>query len=300
MLTVPNVGATWIPDLWGQVRHTIEAATETAQATAADLENTRLLLQSELALFYFQLHGLDAEKQLLDSNVVAYGRALELTKNRYDQGVVSQVDVAQAQTQLEQTRAQATDTLVSRQQFEHAIAILIGKPPSQLTISPAPLTTNIPAIPGMIPSELLERRPDIAGNERRVAAANAQIGVTIAAYYPTLTLGASGGLQSSSLLSSVHLAKPLLVVGADFIGNHLRRRAPPGHQPSRRARPTIRRSRIIARACSRPFKTWRTIYPRCEFWSRNRANRPTPSAMLSGPCNSPTPSIRAGSRPTCR
>jgi NodT family efflux transporter outer membrane factor (OMF) lipoprotein len=201
ILTVPTVGATWVPDLWGQVRHNIEAATATAQASAADLENIRLVLQTELALFYFQLHGLDAEKQLLDSNVVGYERALGLTVNRYNQGVVSQVDVAQAQTQVEQTRAQATETLVARQQFEHTIAILIGKPPSQLTISPAPLTTNLPAIPGVIPSELLERRPDIAANERRVAAANAQIGVAIAAYYPTLSLGASGGLQSSSLLT---------------------------------------------------------------------------------------------------
>jgi NodT family efflux transporter outer membrane factor (OMF) lipoprotein len=201
VLTVPNVGATWVPDLWGQVRRSIEAATATAQASAGDLENVRLILQSELALDYFQLHGLDAEKQLLDSNVVAYQRALVLTQNRYNEGVASQVDVAQAQTQLEQTRAQSTDTLVTRQQLEHAIAILTGRPPSQLTISPAPLTTNIPAIPGLIPSELLERRPDIAANERRVAAANAQIGVTIAAYYPTVSLGASGGLQSSSILS---------------------------------------------------------------------------------------------------
>lgn len=201
ILTVPNVGATWVPDLWGQVRRNIEATTATAQASAADLENVRLVLQSEVALDYFQLHGLDAEKQLLDSNVVGYNRALGLTLNRYNQGVASQVDVAQAQTQLEQTRAQSTDTLVLRQQLEHAIAILIGKPPSALTVPPAPLTTNIPVIPGVIPSELLERRPDIAANERRVAAANAQIGVTIAAYYPTISLGASGGLQSSSLLT---------------------------------------------------------------------------------------------------
>jgi NodT family efflux transporter outer membrane factor (OMF) lipoprotein len=201
VLTVPSVGATWTPDLWGQVRRNIEAAVDTAQAAAADLENVRLTLQSELALDYLQLHGLDAEKQLLDSNVVGYDRALRLTVSRYNQGVVSQVDVAQAQTQLEQTRAQATDTLVQRQQFEHAIAILIGKPPSALTVVTAPITAALPAIPGLLPSDLLERRPDIAGNERRVASANAQIGVTIAAYYPTVTLGASGGLESSSLLS---------------------------------------------------------------------------------------------------
>jgi NodT family efflux transporter outer membrane factor (OMF) lipoprotein len=208
VLTIPNVGATWTPDLWGQIRRTIESATDTAQASAADLENARLSIQGEVALDYFQLRGQDAQKQLLDSTVKAYEDALRLTQNRYNQGVASQVDVVQAQTQLEQTRAQSTDTEVTRQQFEHAIAILIGKPPSQLTIpmSPvaaptAPAAANIPAVPGVIPSELLERRPDIAGNERRVAAANAQIGVAISAYYPTLSLGASGGLEGSSLLS---------------------------------------------------------------------------------------------------
>jgi NodT family efflux transporter outer membrane factor (OMF) lipoprotein len=223
VLTVPNVGATWTPDLWGQIRRTIESATATAQASAADIENARLTIQGELALDYFQLRGQDAQKQLLDSTVTAYDQALLLTQNRYNQGVASQVDVVQAQTQLEQTRAQSTDTEVTRQQFEHAIAILIGQPPSQLTIAVVPVTSpaatggaastaqitastaqiasSLPPIPGVIPSELLERRPDIAGNERRVAAANAQIGVAIAAYYPTLSLGASGGLQGSSLLS---------------------------------------------------------------------------------------------------
>jgi len=201
LLTIPTVGASWAPDLWGQVRRQIESATATAQAGAGDLENARLSIQSELALDYFQMHGLDAEKALLDSNVKAYEQALSLTMNRFNQGVASQVDVAQAQTQLEQTRAQSTDTLVARQQFEHAIAILTGKPPSQLTIAAAPIASQPPVIPGELPSELLERRPDIAANERRVAAANAQIGVAIAAYYPNVTLSASGGLESSSLLS---------------------------------------------------------------------------------------------------
>jgi NodT family efflux transporter outer membrane factor (OMF) lipoprotein len=202
------VTASWVPDLWGQVRRTIESAAATAQASAADLENARLSIQGELALDYFQLRGQDAQKQLLDSTVTAYTQALTLTRNRYAQGVASQVDVAQAETQLVQTQAQSTDTQVTRQTFEHAIAILIGKPPSELTIplipvaSPtAPAAANLPEIPGLIPSELLERRPDIAGSERRVAAANAQIGVAISAYYPTLSLGASGGIQSSSLLS---------------------------------------------------------------------------------------------------
>jgi NodT family efflux transporter outer membrane factor (OMF) lipoprotein len=215
VLAVPTAGATWTPDLWGQIRRTIESATATAQASAADIENARLSIQGEVALDYFQLRGQDAQKQLLDSTVKAYEEALRLTVHRYDQGVASQVDVVQAQTQLEQTRAQSTDTEVTRQTFEHAIAILIGKPPSDLTIPAppvpassaevaalvAPASASLPAIPGVIPSELLERRPDIAGNERRVAAANAQIGVAISAYYPTLSLGASGGLESSSLLS---------------------------------------------------------------------------------------------------
>jgi NodT family efflux transporter outer membrane factor (OMF) lipoprotein len=222
VLTVPNVGATWTPDLWGQIRRTIESATATAQASAADLENARLTIQGEIALDYFQLRGQDAQKQLLDSTVTAYEAALRLTENRYNQGVASQVDVVQAQTQLEQTRAQSTDTEVTRQQFEHAVAILIGEPPAQLSIAVVPvaspaapgaastaqitastaqIASSLPPIPGVIPSELLERRPDIAGNERRVAAANAQIGVAISAYYPTLSLGASGGLQGSSLLS---------------------------------------------------------------------------------------------------
>ena len=196
-LVLPTVGATWEPDLWGQVRNTIESSVATAQASAADMGNVRLLQQTELALDYFQLHGLDAQKQLLDSTVAAYEKALELTMNRYKQGVVSQVDVVQAQTQLTQTKAQSTDTQIVRQQLEHAIAILIGKTPSELTIPPAPIDENPPPIPGVLPSELLERRPDVAANERRVAAANALIGVAKAAFYPTLTLSASGGFSGT-------------------------------------------------------------------------------------------------------
>jgi NodT family efflux transporter outer membrane factor (OMF) lipoprotein len=201
LLTIPTVGASWEPDFFGGVHRTVESAVDTAQATAADMETTRLLLQSELALDYFQLHGLDAQKELLDSTVKDYAKALELTMNRFNQGVASQVDVAQAQTQLAQTQAQATDTTVARQQFEHAIAILLGKPPSEFSIPVTPIVSTPPSVPGVLPSELLERRPDVAANERRVAAANAQIGVAIAAYYPNITLSAGGGLESTSLLS---------------------------------------------------------------------------------------------------
>jgi NodT family efflux transporter outer membrane factor (OMF) lipoprotein len=201
LLTFPSISASWEPDIFGSFRRSIEAATATAQATAADLANLRLLLQTEVALDFFQLHGLDAQKQLLDDNVQAYQQALQLTINRYNQGVASQVDVAQAETQLEQTRAQATDTVVVRQQLEHAIAVLLGKPPSELSIPFAPLKALPPPIPGAIPSQLLERRPDIAGNERRVAAANAEVGVAISNYYPTVILSAGGGLEAAGLTS---------------------------------------------------------------------------------------------------
>jgi NodT family efflux transporter outer membrane factor (OMF) lipoprotein len=201
LLTFPDVTASWIPDLWGQVRKTVAGNVDTAQATAASLANVRLVLESELALDYYQLHGLDAQKQLLDTTIVAYQRALDLTVNRYNQGVASQVDVAQAQTQLQQTTAQSTDTLVLRQQYEHAIAVLLGRPPSELSIPVSAIKVDPPGIPFGVPSELLERRPDIAQNERLVAAANEQIGVALTAYYPTLTLGAAGGLEGSSLLN---------------------------------------------------------------------------------------------------
>ncbi len=193
--------ATWVPDLWGQIHKTIESTAELAQVDAANLENARLSLQSELALDYFQLRGLDGQWQLLDNTVVAYQRALELTQNRFNQGVASQIDVVQAQTQLETTRAQATETRVARAQFEHAIAILMGKTPTDLTISVAGIAVQPPAIPGTLPSDLLERRPDIAANERQVASANAQIGIAQAAFYPTLSLSVSGGLEGTSLLN---------------------------------------------------------------------------------------------------
>jgi NodT family efflux transporter outer membrane factor (OMF) lipoprotein len=201
LITLPTVGATWEPDLWGAVHRLVEANVATAQATEAQLENTRLSLQSTLALDYFLLRGLDTQKQLLDTTVQAYEKALELTQNRYNQGIASQVDVAQAQTQLAQTQAESTDTQVLRQQYEHAIAILLGKAPSELTLEFSPILVDPPSIPGVLPSELLERRPDIAANERQVAAANAEIGVQIAAYYPNVTLGASGGFEGNSLLN---------------------------------------------------------------------------------------------------
>ena len=186
-------------DLWGQVRRTIESSRENAQASAGDLENVSLSLHSELAFDYFSLRGLDLQKQLLDATVVDFEKALQLTQARYHGGVASDVDVAQAETQLETTRAQDIETGVARAQFEHAIAVLSGQNASTFTIPPTPLTASPPQLPLGVPSELLERRPDIAAAERRVASANAQIGIATAAYYPQISLAASGGLESSAI-----------------------------------------------------------------------------------------------------
>ena len=190
--------ASWEPDLWGNIRNTVRANALTAEATLADLENVRLTVKAELAADYFQLRAVDAQKHLLDSTVVAYRESLQLAQARYQTGIASDQDVAQAETQLNTTEAQATDLGIQRAQLEHAIALLVGKPASTFSIPIEPLTSNPFAIPFGVPSSLLERRPDIAAAERRVAAANAQIGVARAAYFPALTLSGSAGFQSSS------------------------------------------------------------------------------------------------------
>lgn len=195
------VDASWEIDVWGRIRRLVESSEASAQASAADLENARLSARTELAQDYFQLRTLDTQKQLLDASVADFEKSLELTNNRYASGVVSRADVLQAQTQLKTTQAQAIDVGVQRAQFEHAIALLIGKPASVVSIPAAPLamTTVPPPIPVGVPAEVLERRPDIASAERQVVAANAQIGAALAAYYPTVSLGATGGFESTSL-----------------------------------------------------------------------------------------------------
>lgn len=190
--------ASWAPDLWGSVRSNIESNVASAQASAAIVANVRLLAQAQLAINYFQLRVLDTRRQLLDTSVAAYQKSLDLTRNRYNAGVAARVDVVQAETQLKSTQAQAIDVGVQRAQFEHAIAILIGKPPAELSIEAEQLAVAIPDIPAGLPSQLLERRPDIAAAERQMAAANAQIGVAKAAYFPSLTLSASTGFRANS------------------------------------------------------------------------------------------------------
>lgn len=196
-----GASATWVPDFWGNIHRTIQQSVDNAQVSAAQLENARLSMQAELAGDYMQLRGLDKESRLLEQTVGAYQKALELTQNRFNQGVAARSDITLALTQLYTTQAQATDTQVQRSQYEHAIAVLIGKPPAELTIPVAPLENPPPPIPGALPSQLLERRPDIAAAERQMAAANEQIGINIAAFYPTVSLSASAGLEGTSLLN---------------------------------------------------------------------------------------------------
>jgi NodT family efflux transporter outer membrane factor (OMF) lipoprotein len=194
------ISVSYDADLWGRVRRSIAASREQFQASAADLENVRLELQTELAVDYFEARSLDAQKQLLDDTVVAYQKALQLTQNRYNGGVASKAEVAQAQTQLNQTQAQDIDISVARAEFQHAIAVLIGKPPEGYSLSSMPLKRQPPPIPVGLPSQLLERRPDIAAAERQVAAANEQIGIARSAFFPDLLISATGGLQSGSII----------------------------------------------------------------------------------------------------
>jgi NodT family efflux transporter outer membrane factor (OMF) lipoprotein len=191
--------ATYMVDVWGEVRRSVEASSTTAQASFAELENARLSYQATLAQDYFSLHGIDAEEQLLQTTVASFQQFVDLTTNRYNSGIASQADVAQAQTQLDTTKAQLIDLGVQRAQFEDAIATLTGKSASFFSLEKVSLTGTPPAIPVGMPSTLLERRPDIAEAERQVASANASIGVQVAGYYPQLTLNSSTGLEAIEL-----------------------------------------------------------------------------------------------------
>ncbi len=187
----------WEVDLWGRVRRTVEAGEAGADASAADVANTRLSMQSTLAQTYFQLRAFDAEKGLFEQTVAAYERSLETTQNRYAAGVAAQADVATARTQLENARTQMLALERQRAQLEHALAVLLGRAPSQFGLEAGRLAGVVPGIPAGLPSQLLERRPDIAAAERRTAQANARIGVAQAAWFPDLTIGAQAGYRGS-------------------------------------------------------------------------------------------------------
>ncbi len=211
-----NIGGTlsWEIDLWGQIRRNIESASASAQASGAQLAGVRLSAQAALATNYFELRIADDLQSLLNATVVAFARSLQITQNRYDAGTAAKTDVASAETQLESTRAQAIDVGVGRQQFEHAIAVLIGKPPSELSIAPQSKFAIIPPpAPVGVPSELLERRPDIAAAERLMASANAQVGVAVAAFFPTITLTGSYGYVGPALSGLLSASNVVWAVG---------------------------------------------------------------------------------------
>jgi NodT family efflux transporter outer membrane factor (OMF) lipoprotein len=189
----------WEIDVWGRIRRTIESDSAAAQTSAADLAAARLSAQSSLATNYFSLRTSDLRRRLYEESVAAYGRSLQIVNNQAAAGTASRLDQMQAQTIYEQTRAQLVAEGVNRAQFEHAIAALIGKAPAEVSIAPAPLPTMVPTIDAGIPSALLERRPDIAAAERSMAAANAQIGIAVAAYYPDITLGSSVSFASTMI-----------------------------------------------------------------------------------------------------
>jgi NodT family efflux transporter outer membrane factor (OMF) lipoprotein len=208
----------WEIDLWGRVRRTIEASETGAQASAADLENVRLSLRTDLAQSYLALRVADAQRRVLDDTVAAYERSRALTQNRYNAGVAARAEVVQAQSQLLAAQAQTFDVQAARAQLEHAIAVLAGRLPAELAVAPVETLPALPAVPPGVPSALLERRPDVAAAERRVAVANAEVGVATAAIYPDLTLGATAGLAGTALSSWLSLPNRFWSIGPALAG----------------------------------------------------------------------------------
>lgn len=214
-----NLGVSWELDVWGRLRRGLEADRASAEASLADLAAARLSLQSELVQNYLQLRVMDEQKRLLDATVAAYQRSLRLTQNQYNAGIVPKSDVSQALTQLKSTQAQAIDLDWQRAQLEHAIAVLTGAPPAQFSIAARESIPELPAIPLELPSELLERRPDIAAAERSVIAANAQIGVAKAAYFPDLSLSANGGYRNDSFADWINVPNRFWSLGPSLALN---------------------------------------------------------------------------------
>ena len=213
-----GMDASWEPDLFNKIGHAVDAATARAQASEADLKSVQLSMHAELAIDYFDLHDSDAETMLLQKTTAAYQEALDLVQHRFAAGAASDLDVAQAQTQLETAQSQLIDLSVARAQFEHAIATLIGEPASSFSLSTDGSQLAPPAVPAGIPSQLLERRPDVAAAERRVAASNADVGQARAAFFPDLMLSASGGLESSNLATWLSMPSRFWAIGPALVG----------------------------------------------------------------------------------
>jgi NodT family efflux transporter outer membrane factor (OMF) lipoprotein len=209
-----DASVSWTLDVWGRVRRQVESNVAGAQVSAADLANAKLSAQATLATDYFDLRAEDALTRLLRQTVDAYGRALQIAQNQYHAGTQSNIDVVTAQAQLQSAQAQLVGVGVQRQQFEHAIAVLTGHAPSELTIAPAPLTSAVPVVPPGLPSALLERRPDVAAAERNMQQENALIGVQVAAYYPDVSLSALGGFDASMISRLFNVASRVWSLGA--------------------------------------------------------------------------------------
>ncbi|ULX53219.1 RND transporter [Cupriavidus taiwanensis] len=213
-----TLGATWELDVWGRVRRQVESSEASARASEADLASTLLSTQATLAQSYFLLRVADAQKALLDRTVADYQKSLQLVQNQYAAGTAQRSDVLQSETQLKSAQAQQIDIQITRAQLEHAIAVLVGKPPAALSLAAGKFRAAPPRVPAAVPSQLLERRPDIGAAERRMASANAQIGVAQAAYYPTLSLAASGGLTASTLARWMSLPDRIWSIGGGLAG----------------------------------------------------------------------------------
>ena len=257
--------ATWEPDLWGRVRLSVENAVSNAQVSAADLENIRLSQQALLATDYFLLAAQDMQLQLLSDTIEAYDKNLQLTINRHSGGVASRSDITLAQTQLAAAKAQSTQMRISRAQDEHAIAMLTGQVPSSLEIGASKIAGPPPPIPVAVPSQLLERRPDIAANERQVAAANANIGIAETAYYPTLTLSASPGFLATNLANLLTYASRSWSAGPSLSQTlfDFGRRGATLESSEAAYDATVA---ATGRRFSPPFRKWRTIFPICVIW----------------------------------
>jgi len=278
--------ASWEPDLWGRIRNTVKVSASEAQATAADLVNVRLSVEGELAFDYYQLRATDAQKALLDSNGGGFSRATQFDAGSFSTGIASDEDVALAETQLRTTQAQATDVGILRAHLEHAIAMLTGQPASTFSLPFAPMQATPPPIPLGVPSQLLERRPDIAAAERRVAEANAEIGVTKAAFFPTLTLSGAAGFESTSIASWFTWPARFFSVGPTLAQTLFDkgRRAAITEQARAQYDGTVANYRLSVLTA---FQEVEETLRRCESFLVNWSNRTPPWLRPREPCRSP-------------